>query len=117
MQAFQVAYPHAPEKMISTAVFHIYVDGIIAALDWLVEVEFFLQNPKPLLSHGITFHLIYHLYNWLQFEAIIPETNENLLEQISDVQAAIEDNDKDAALYLLEELKEKFEGNLNPPTP
>lgn len=38
-KAFRTAYPNAPERMINTAVFHIYIDGIQAALDWLVDVE------------------------------------------------------------------------------
>ncbi|NET89984.1 MAG: hypothetical protein F6K45_18130 [Kamptonema sp. SIO1D9] len=114
-KAFRTAYPNAPERMINTAVFHIYIDGIQAALDWLVDVELFLQNPKHTLSEGITFHLIYHLYNWLQFTAILSDTDEDLVEKINDVKAAIEDDDKDAALNILEELKNKFEGNLESP--
>ncbi|MBZ8182333.1 hypothetical protein G3T18_19915 [Oscillatoria salina IIICB1] len=74
-----------------------------------------MQNPKHTLSEGITFHLIYHLYNWLQFTAILSDTDEDLVEKINDVKAAIEDDDKDAALNILEELKNKFEGNLESP--
>ncbi|WP_224412352.1 hypothetical protein [Oscillatoria salina] len=59
--------------------------------------------------------MIYHLYNWLQFTAILSDTDEDLVEKINDVKAAIEDDDKDAALNILEELKNKFEGNLESP--
>lgn len=115
LKAFKVAYPHAPEKMISTAIFHVYTDGIHAALDWLVDVELFLQNPEHTLDHGVTYHLIYHLYNWLQFTAILPETNESLLEKILDVKAALEEDDREGAINILEELKERFDGDLYAP--
>lgn len=114
-KAFRFAYPNAPDKMINTAVFHIYIDGIQAALDWLVEVELFLQNPENTLSEGSTFHLIYHLYNWLQFTTLLQDTKEDIVEKLNDVKAALEDDDKDAAFDLLEELKEKFNGGLNAP--
>ncbi|MBC6435821.1 hypothetical protein FM036_42175 [Nostoc sp. HG1] len=46
-QAFRDAYPNALEEMLRTAVFHTYVDGVGAVLDWLVDLEFFLEKPKP----------------------------------------------------------------------
>jgi len=108
-------YPNASNKMIDTAVFHIYVDGIQAAIDWLVDIELFLQDSKHTLNDGVVFHLIYHLYNWLQFKSIMPETNEDFMSKLADIEAAIEDDDKEAALDILEELKDKFNGSLNPP--
>ncbi|MBN3894061.1 MAG: hypothetical protein HWQ41_01785 [Nostoc sp. NOS(2021)] len=45
-QVFRQAYPYAPEEMLKTAVFHTYVDGIGAAIDWLVDLELFLREPS-----------------------------------------------------------------------
>ncbi|WP_107668627.1 hypothetical protein [Cyanothece sp. BG0011] len=115
-KAFRLAYPNAPDKMIDTAIFHIYVDGIHAALDWLTEAELFLQNPENTITEGSTFHLIYHLYNWLQFKTLLQDTKEDIVEKLNDVKAALEDDDKDAAFELLEELKEQFNGGLNAPS-
>ncbi|MDJ0601383.1 MAG: hypothetical protein QNJ37_21380 [Crocosphaera sp.] len=37
------------------------------------------------------------------------------MDKLEVVKAALEDDDKDAAFELLEELKEKFDGSLNAP--
>lgn len=111
----QTAYTHAPKNMINSAVFHLYIEGVHAAIDWLVDAELFLQNPKNNLCESKTYHLIYNLYNWLQFKAILQDSNENLIEKINDIKAAIKDDDWDAALDILEELKDKFNGDITPP--
>jgi hypothetical protein len=64
--AFRQAYPNAPEEMLQTAIFHTYVDGIGAAIDWLTDLELFLREPNDGLDIGNTSHLLYHLYNWKQ---------------------------------------------------
>ncbi|MEH2066534.1 MAG: hypothetical protein V7K50_30425 [Nostoc sp.] len=51
-QAFCQAYPNAPEEMLKTAVFHTYIDGIEAAIDWLVDLELFLREPNCWSSGG-----------------------------------------------------------------
>ncbi len=50
--AFAKKYPDAPKEMIHAATFHVCVDGIDAALDWLASIEEFLQNPETGLCSG-----------------------------------------------------------------
>ncbi|WP_017663006.1 hypothetical protein [Baaleninema simplex] len=115
-KAFRSAYPSAPDFAIGTAVFHIYVDGIHAALDWLVDVELFLRDPENhKLDIGAVYHLIYHLYNWMQFSTVLPETREDIHDRIKDIKRAIEEDDKEASLLILEDLQQQFNGSIVPP--
>jgi hypothetical protein len=52
--AFRQAYPNAPDDMLKTAVFHTYIDGIEAAIDWLVNLELFLREPSHQLDIGVS---------------------------------------------------------------
>ena len=70
--AFAKRFPDAPKEMIDTATFHVCVDGIDAALVWLASIEQFLRTPENGLDYGATWHLLYHLYNWQQFDALLP---------------------------------------------
>ncbi len=112
-QAFQSAYPNAPSEMIKTAVFHVYVDGIGAALDWLASAELFLRNPEYEIDDGT--HLLYHLYNWQQFKALLPGGVEGMLEALKDLKAAIADEDTQAILEAAEDLEERLGGDLSAP--
>ncbi|MDC0834561.1 hypothetical protein POG22_16350 [Geitlerinema sp. CS-897] len=115
-KAFRIAYPKASDAAISTAVFHVYVDGIYAALDWLVDVELFLQDPHHRqIDRSEVFHLIYHLYNYLQFIELLPENHDDFLEKIEDIRAAIEASDKSWALSSLDDLSDQVKGSVSPP--
>jgi hypothetical protein len=80
-EAFHEAYPDAPEEMLKTAVFYTYIDGIGAAIDWLVDLELFLREPSRELDISTTYHLLYHLYNWHQFHALLPDGRIGVLER------------------------------------
>jgi len=113
-EAFRKAYPDASESMIGTATFHVYVDGIGAALDWLVSAELFLRNPDiQVMDDG--WHLLYHLYNWHQFSFLIARGPREVLDIIEEIKEAIADKDEQAALAATRYLKERFEGGLCPP--
>jgi hypothetical protein len=116
VEAFRRAYPDAPEAMIITAAFHVATDGIGAAVDWLAAVERFLQNPEAGLDYGATWHLLYHLYNWQQFEALLPIGREGLRERLNDVRTLLEsEDDKVAALRVVKELLTSIDGDVTPP--
>src|SRR5262245_17526510 len=66
------AFPEAPPAMLDTAAFHLFTDGCGAAAEWLATLERFLRQPDEGLDFGATWHLLYHLYNWLQVEALLP---------------------------------------------
>ncbi|WP_156426871.1 hypothetical protein [Leptolyngbya sp. NIES-2104] len=114
-QAFHRAYPTTPEEMLETAIFHTYVDGIGAALDWLVDLELFLRDPSKQLDVGMTYHLLYHLYNWHQFCTLLPDGKAGVLKRLRDIKELVADGDTDAILSTIEELESMFEGSRNYP--
>ncbi|MDJ1182915.1 hypothetical protein [Roseofilum casamattae] len=114
-EAFQKAYPDAPDCMIDVAIFHIYIDGIGATLDWLVEIEKFLREPDNEIDYSASLHLLYHIYNWHQLLALLPEGYPKMIELIEKIKAAINDDDIEAALDSAEELEDNFKGHRNFP--
>lgn len=114
-QAFQQAYPNAPEKMLETAVFHTYVDGIGAAIDWLVDLEMFLRKPDRKPAIGTTYHLLYHLYNWYQFHELLPDGKAGVLERLKEIKELIADGEIEAILTTVEEIEAMFKGSRNYP--
>lgn len=114
-QALRDAYPNAPEEMLRTAVFHTYVDGVGAVLDWLVDLELFLEKPNHRLGFGATFHVLYHLYNWYQFHALLPDGRAGVLERLKEMKELLADGDTRAILATIEELESMFEGSRNYP--
>jgi hypothetical protein len=113
--AFQEAYPAAPEAMIDTAVFHTYRDGIGAALDWLVSLALFLRDPSQEIEMGTTYHLLYHLYNWYQFNALLPEGKDGVLSQLQEIKELARDGDTERVIAALEGLEEMFGGSRDYP--
>jgi hypothetical protein len=113
--AFRQAYPNAPEEMLQTAIFHTYVDGIGAAIDWLTDLELFLREPNDGLDIGNTSHLLYHLYNWFQFNALLPESKEGVLERLKDIKDLVSDGDLETILLSIEELESIFKGGRSYP--
>jgi hypothetical protein len=110
-RAFKQAYPHAPDEMISTAAFHVYVDGCGAALDFLAEAERFLQDPSEELAYGPTYELLYHVYNWHQFRALLPDGRPGLLALFAELKEFVADDDREAILKTVKELEDMLEGN------
>ncbi len=113
--AFQQAYPDAPPQMIDAAVLHVYRDGVGAALDWVSAAEQFLRNPAEGLDSGATWHIVYHLYNWHQFQALLPIGREGVLDRLSDLKLFISQNNPDAAAGVVNHLEELFRGDVEPP--
>ena len=115
VEAFRQAYANAPEEMLKTAVFHTYVDGIGAAMDWLVDLELFLREPSRDLDINATYHLLYHLYNWYQFHALLPNGRAGVLERLKEIRTLVEDGEMEAILATVKELESMFEGDRNYP--
>ncbi len=113
--AFRQAYPNAPEEMIHTAVHHLYVDGPVAAVDWLAEAELFLRDPAQEIGYGPTLHLLDHAYNWLQFQALLPEGKAELLALVRQLKEFADDGDMEAVRETVAELESTLEGNRSAP--
>ncbi|MBZ8182739.1 MAG: hypothetical protein SAL07_08285 [Oscillatoria sp. PMC 1051.18] len=114
-QAFRQAYPEASEQMISTAITHVYLDGSRAALDWLASTELFLRNPDNEILNQCVDHLLYHLYNWHQFQTLIHARVTDLLEIIQDFKESVDNEDKEVALAAALELEKRLHARLTPP--
>jgi hypothetical protein len=113
--AFRRAYPDAPPHMIEAAVFHVFRDGVGAALDWVAGAERFLRDPSAGFDYGATWHVIYHLYNWLQVEALLPVGRNGVLDRLNDIKQLLAENDPQAAMETVKELEKLFRGDVQPP--
>ena len=115
-EAFRRAYPDAPPAMIDAAVFHVVTDGIGATVDWLAAIERFLRDPAAELDYGAVCHVVYHLYNWQQFQALLPLGRYGLKVRLQDIRHFIEnEDDKTAALEVVKQLLSALEGDVAPP--
>ena len=115
-EAFRHRYPDATDQMLDTAVFHVYRDGIHAAMDWLAATEQFLRDPQSGLDYGATNHLIYHLFNWLQFQSLMPFGRWELLEHLKDAELFLKEENPAAALQVIQHLMEHATGDVAPPS-
>ena len=115
LAAFKRKYPSAPEKMLSTAVHHLYGDGPQAVIDFLADAELAIQNPSHEVGYGPASDILYHVYNWLQFRAILPEGKQLLLELLSQLEGAVKDDDRELILSTVEEFRDVLEGSRQPP--
>jgi len=112
---FRRAFPDAPPGMIEAAVFHVFRDGIGAALEWVAATERFLRDPSQGIDHGATCHVVYHLYNWQQFEAVLPIGRAGVLERLQDMRLFLAEGDNAAAEGVCKQLAELFGGDVAPP--
>jgi hypothetical protein len=113
--ALKQAYPEAPPAMIDTATFHVAVDGVYAAIDWLAAVERFLREPSKEIDYGATCHLLYHLYNWQQFQILLPHGRAGMLEWLEEAKFHLSEGDTKAVGVALKQIEEMFKGGLQPP--
>jgi hypothetical protein len=113
--AFRAAYPDSPQSMIEAAIFHVYRDGIGAALEWVAAAERFLRSPDEGVDYGATWHVVYHLYNWLQLQAVLPIGRAGVLERLSDLRLFLTEGDTKAATRVIAQLEELFRGDVEPP--
>ena len=108
-------YPKATDQMVSAAVFHLFVDGVDACVEWLADLECFLADPDHQLSFGSSSHLLYHVYNWHQLESLIPHGKQGMHEMIDDILQAADENDMDFVKKVASEFKNLLDGNDQPP--
>jgi len=114
-RAFTERFPDAPKEMIDTATFHVCVDGVDAALIWLASIEEFLQKPEGGLDYGATWHLLYHLYNWQQFDALLPLGKSGIGEHLKDIKMFLDEENSSAAKDTIDHLMKCLGGNLEAP--
>lgn len=111
----RAAYPSVPHAMIDTACFHIYVDGVDAALAFVADAERALRDPAHRPDVGIAYELLYHLYNWLQFEALLPDGNQDVVDLTAELRKAAKEQDWETVSSLIEELDDVVSGSRSAP--
>lgn len=114
--AFRKAYPAAPPEMAGTAAHHVYTDGVPAVVAFLADAELFLRDPEHHRLHlGVTWELLYHVYNWTQFRELLPQGKQNVLELLAELKQFVAEDDRSAILQTAEQLEEALNGNLDAP--
>jgi hypothetical protein len=113
--SFRRAYPTAPDQMINTATFHVYVDGPDAVISWLADAELFLRDPEHRLCEGVTSNLLYHVYNWHQFRELLPDGKSGVLELLKELRELADEGSLEAVQATAKQLEEMFEGNVDCP--
>jgi hypothetical protein len=101
--------------MIDTATFHVAVDGVGAAFGWLAAVEQFLREPGHGLDGGATWHLLYHLYNWQQFQSLLPDGRAGMLVWVDQAKQLLAEGDTAGVGEALGQLGAMLQGGLQPP--
>jgi hypothetical protein len=113
--AFRAAYPEAADEMVNTAAFHVYVDGPDAVITFLADAELFLRDRSHRMSLGVTWEVLYHLYNWLQFRELLPDGRQNVLELLKELKQFVAEDDRDAIVKTAEELENALDGSRDHP--
>jgi hypothetical protein len=101
--------------MIEAAIVHVFSDGVGAALEWVAAAERFLRNPAAGFDYGATWHAVYHLYNWLQFQALLPIGRDGVMDRLADLKLFLAENDTEAASSVVTQLEQLFRGDVQPP--
>ncbi|WP_425618943.1 hypothetical protein NA78x_002664 [Anatilimnocola sp. NA78] len=101
--------------MVNAAVHHVVSEGMEATVDWLAAIERFIRDPAEGLDYGAVWHVVYHLYNWQQFQALMPLGRNGLKEHLRDARQFVEEDNKQAALDVLKRLASAIDGDVGPP--
>ncbi len=109
------AYPHAAEDIARSGAFHSYLELPDAVRDLLAWMELCLRQGRHEQHYGLMFDNLYHLYNWLQTESLIPYGREEVFEDLDAIKQYLDADDKAGALKALEELTERFRAGSSPP--
>jgi hypothetical protein len=115
-QMFRVKYPEATEPMVSAAVFHLYVDGVDACVEWLAELERFLADAEHKPSSGASLHLLHHVYNWHQIKSLMPHGKYMMHDLLDDILESVAENDMVGVNNAASELKAILDGNDTAPS-
>jgi hypothetical protein len=114
-EALRRRYPQAPDVMIDSATHHVYIDGPGAVVDFLADAELAIRGPDHEHDYGVTFHLLYHVYNWLQFRALLPDARRDMLTLLDQIEQAVSEEDREFLLSSVAAFRSVLEGSRGPP--
>ena len=109
-------YPSASDPAVSTGAHHLFVDGPDALLRMLAALELSLRTRQMKVDYGVVWELLYHVYNWQQFEALLPGGSGELGQFVDEALQFIQDGDVEAARKHLEEIKDRLDGHRDVPS-
>ncbi len=115
LAAFRARYPAAPDEMLRTAAHHVYTDGPDAVIQYLADAELALRDPQHEIGAGPASEVAYHLYNWLQFQALVPRGTPEILALLGDLKRAVAEDDRAFVLHVAQALEDALEGSRLPP--
>ena len=115
LASLRLRFPSAPSSMVHTAAHHVYQDGPEAVIDFLADAELAIREADHDLDMGVTWELLYHLYNWLQFRAVLPQGKQDLVDLVAELKEFTKDKDWDAVAKTVQELEDLVEGDRTPP--
>lgn len=115
LAAMRATYPKAPEASIESATHHLFGDLPGAFVDMLAISELALREPGRELGYGASYHALYHLYNWLQFRALLPEGMQGFHELVKQLEELADDGDLTAIRSTVAELRDRVDATLSPP--
>jgi len=110
-------YPSAPDALLQSGAYHLYAELAGAFIDVLAQLELTLRNPQHRIAEVQVFHPAYHLYNWLQLEALLPWARADFFAELKALKECLSGDDVKGASELLETIFQQFEGSSPPPMP
>jgi hypothetical protein len=109
-------YPSASAPAVSTGAHHLFVDGPDALLRMLAALELSLRTREWKVDYGVVWEVLYHVYNWQQFEALLPGGSSELREFVDEALQFIQDGEVEAARSHLEEIRDRLDGHRDMPS-
>jgi len=108
-------FPSVAENLAQSLAFHAYQEMPDVALGLLAWIELNIREGIHERHAGLSFDLQYHLYNWLQAEALVPYGRQDVFDELAEIKDCLSRNDKESAAAILDSLIERFETSVSPP--
>jgi hypothetical protein len=116
IKLFRNKYPQASEEILYTLAHHLYVDGHDDLLDMLCELELFLRGETSYIDYGKISSVIYHLYNYKLIEGMMPDSAQDVIDDIKEIKSLINEEKPDIETInkILDDLRDIMEGSSSP---
>lgn len=108
----QAIYLHAPKEMLHTIAFHLeHASGSL--LDALTNLEELLRGDSEKINYGTSWHILYHLYNYLVIQNFLPMGNKEIISELELIMEDLNEDSPDikSVLSYVENLKNYFTGD------
>jgi hypothetical protein len=110
-------YPGAPERLLSSAAYHLYDAMATSFITSMAHVELSLRREDYRINEALVADPAYHLCNWLQLESLLPWSREVFHSELEYLKACIHDGDLEGARKMVEKVLDQFEGVSPAPSP